>query len=97
MIYFNEISVLLGIYAGLFSLILNYRHLLNRLLRLEFLALMVYWWLRINIFYSTGNFFFVLFYLVIVVCEGVLGLSLLIGRTYRHGSDYIKIFRRLNC
>lgn len=38
-----------------------------------------------------------IFYVVMSVCEGVLGLSLLIIGVYSHGSDYIKRYRVLNC
>ena len=40
---------------------------------------------------------FNLYYLVIVVSERVLGLSLLVGATYNHGSDYVKSVNRVRC
>nr|DAZ91344.1 TPA_asm: ND4L [Gammarus chevreuxi] len=97
MMFYSETSVLLGVAAGLFSFIFNYSHLLSSLLSLEFLALTVYWCLSLSIFNVGGDFFFVLFYLVMAVCEGVLGLSILISVSYSHGSDYMKMFSSLSC
>lgn len=37
-----EISVVIGVVSRIFRFILNYSHLLNRLLRLELLVLIVY-------------------------------------------------------
>nr|APL97254.1 NADH dehydrogenase subunit 4L [Linevichella vortex] len=83
--------------AGLFSFIMNYSHFLNSLLSLEFLALSVYWWLSLSLFSIHSDFLLVLFYLCVSVCEGVLGLSLLISSVYSHGSDYMKGYNFLSC
>lgn len=92
-----KLVVVLGVLRGCLRFVLNLRHLLSRLLRLEFLALVLYWWLRSVIFYGGGDFFFVLFFLVIAVSEGVLGLSLLVISAHRHGSDQLKLYRAMVC
>lgn len=97
MIFFTESIIMLGLIAGALRFILNYTHLLNRLLRLEFLSLIVYWSLSVRGDPTIKDFFFPLFYLVMVACEGVLGLSLLISGAYRHGVDYMKRYSALSC
>nr|DAZ91338.1 TPA_asm: ND4L [Echinogammarus veneris] len=89
--------VMFSLVSGGVSFILNFSHLLNILLSLEFLALSVYWWLSIMVFNMSSDFFFVLFFLVMVVSEGVLGLSLLIMSVYSHGSDKMKSYSSLLC
>jgi NADH:ubiquinone oxidoreductase subunit K len=97
MILYIELRVLVGVFRGGLRFVFNYRHLLNSLLRLEFIVLIIYYGLRLVGLIGLSDFFFTLFYLVIAVCEGVLGLSLLIARRYRHGSDYMKGFNRSRC
>lgn len=97
MMIYIKVAIIVGLISRIFRFVLNYKHLLNRLLRLELLVLIVYWLLSLNLFRVGKGSFFMIFYLVISVCEGVLGLSLLIVRVYRHGSDYMKRYRILNC
>nr|YP_009339288.1 NADH dehydrogenase subunit 4L [Eulimnogammarus cyaneus]APL97178.1 NADH dehydrogenase subunit 4L [Eulimnogammarus cyaneus] len=97
MMFYTEGSVGLGLVVGSLSFILNYGHLLSSLLSLEFLSLMIYWWLSVSSVYTGKDFFFALFYLVMVACEGVLGLSLLISSVYSHGVDYMKSYSTLSC
>nr|YP_006234451.1 NADH dehydrogenase subunit 4L [Gammarus duebeni]AER12197.1 NADH dehydrogenase subunit 4L [Gammarus duebeni] len=97
MMHYMSFSVVLGLGLGLFSFVMNYTHLLNSLLSLEFLALMIYWSLSMSVMNIGSDFFFALFFLVMAVCEGVLGLSLLISGAYSHGSDYMKTYSSLSC
>nr|DAZ91259.1 TPA_asm: ND4L [Gammarus fossarum] len=92
-----EMSIIIGVVSSIFSFILNYSHLLNSLLSLELLVLMVYWLLSLNLFNMGGDSFFMIFYVVMSVCEGVLGLFLLIMGVYSHGSDYMNSYSVLNC
>lgn len=82
---------------GVWRFILNYNHLIRTLLRLEILSLTIYFLLGgllLNIGYEI---FYLLYFLVIVVCEGVRGLAILIAVTYRFGEDYYKSFNILLC
>lgn len=76
---------------------LNYSHLLNRLLRLELLSVSVFLFIGLNINILGIDLFYLLYFLVILVCEGVLGLSLLIVNCYNYGRDYVRRFNRLVC
>nr|DAZ91285.1 TPA_asm: ND4L [Gammarus wautieri] len=92
-----EMVIGFGMVSGVFSFVWNYSHLLNSLLSLEFLVLMVYWLLSLNMFAGGGGSFFMIFYIIMSVCEGVLGLALLIMSAYSHGSDSMKNYSVLNC
>ena len=60
------------------------------LMRLEFLMLMILLIFRFHIF-LLNNLILILYYLVFVVCESVLGLTMLILLIRSYGNDNIKL------
>nr|APX40599.1 NADH dehydrogenase subunit 4L [Cryptocephalus mystacatus] len=74
---------------GLLSFFLFRKHFLMMLLSLEFLVLSLY--LGLFIFLSSFNYeyFFMLIYLTMSVCEGSLGLAMLVMMIRSHGNDYV--------
>lgn len=74
-------------FFGFLGFIYNRKHLLLILLSLEFIVISLY--LRFFFYLRTINyeFFFSLVFLTIRVCEGVLGLSILIYIVRVHGND----------
>lgn len=61
-----------------------------RLLRLEYLALGLYGLVSFVVRLGDG---FRLYYLAVVVCEGALGLSLLVAIAYSYGRDLLSLLR----
>ena len=95
MIIFNfwYIIPLVCLFCGLLAFVRKRKHLLNSLLRLEFIIINIFW-LLINVFvYLGGDSYFLLLFLALAACEGALGLALLVSVVRRHGNDN---FRRLN-
>jgi len=84
-------------FRGAFSFIASYKHLLNILLSLEFivLALFLFLFFYLNLF----NFeqYFSIYFLTFSVCEGVLGLSIMVSTIRSHGNDYFINFSLLQC
>nr|ALO76980.1 NADH deshydrogenase subunit 4L [Malachiinae sp. GENSP01] len=80
---------------GWMSFSLKRKHLLLMLLSLEFLVLCLFYGLMgyFNLFYSEN--YFNLIFLSFSVCEGVLGLSLLVLMIRTHGNDYFQMFNIL--
>lgn len=77
---------------------MSYRkHLLNTLLRLEFIILGIFFFINNCISEIGREVYFVLFFLTLAACEGALGLSLLVSIVRRHGNDYFNRFRALGC
>nr|APT41471.1 NADH dehydrogenase subunit 4L [Evandromyia infraspinosa] len=68
----------------------NQKHLLSMLLSLEFivLGLFIYLLMYLNLISYEGYFSMV--FLTFCVCEGVLGLSILIMLVRSHGNDYFQ-------
>jgi NADH-ubiquinone oxidoreductase chain 4L len=84
-------------FSGVISFIFVYKHLLNILLRLEFivLALFIILFFYLNIF--NFELYFSIYFLTFSVCEGVLGLSILVSIIRTHGNDYFINFSLLQC
>nr|UAM92185.1 NADH dehydrogenase subunit 4L [Geosesarma faustum] len=90
-------SSLFMIFCGLWMFISYNKHLLNLLLSLEFMMLGIFWLLSLQISNVGSEIYFILFFLTLVVCEGALGLSLLVLIVRSHGNDYFKSFNVLEC
>ena len=88
-----RLLVLCLIFRGFVVFTVNTGHLLNRLLALEFIAVFIYTLLGLR----HKRCFIILFYLVLVVCEGVLGLSLLVVMAAYYRGDFLKSARSVVC
>ena len=75
----------------------SYKHLLNILLRLEFIVLCVFIILFIYLILFNFEQYFRMFFLVFRVCEGVLGISILVSIIRSHGNDYFFRYSFLQC
>nr|QNV11900.1 NADH dehydrogenase subunit 4L [Pacifastacus leniusculus] len=82
-------------FCGVWSFVSNRKHLLNTLLSLEFLVLSVFWVMSLYVSSVGIEIYIVLFFLTLGVCEGALGLSLLITIVRSHGNDYFNSFNVL--
>nr|AML25649.1 NADH dehydrogenase subunit 4L [Staphylinidae sp. BMNH 1274706] len=80
---------------GLLSFSMNRKHLLMMLLSLEFIVLSLYMGLFIFLSIFNYEFYVSMVFLTFSVCEGVLGLSILVLLIRTHGNDYYKSFNLL--
>lgn len=100
MINFSLLIIVRSIFiflCGLWRFSYYHKHLLNSLLRLEFIMLRIYWLLSLAISGLGSEIYISLFFLTLTVCEGALGLSLLVLIVRSHGGDYFKRFSVLIC
>nr|UKU07873.1 NADH dehydrogenase subunit 4L [Gaetice depressus] len=95
--FLSLFSSLFMIFSGLWSFISYHKHLLNSLLSLEFMMLGVFWLMSLQLSMVGSEIYFSLFFLTLAVCEGALGLSLLVFIVRNHGNDYFKSFSLLEC
>lgn len=84
-------------FVGVLSFIYSYKHLLNILLRLEFIVLSLFFILFFYLNLNRFELYFSIFFLTFSVCEGVLGLSILVSMIRTHGNDYFLNFSVLQC
>nr|YP_009756946.1 NADH dehydrogenase subunit 4L [Lepidocyrtus fimetarius]QIM14974.1 NADH dehydrogenase subunit 4L [Lepidocyrtus fimetarius] len=82
-----------NIVVGLYIYCMTFKHLLVVLLSLEFLAVMIFF--LFILFLCEGSYYYSLVYLIMVACEGALGLSVLIVMGRSHGGDYFSSFSLL--
>lgn len=89
--------MIIGWVIFIFSFISNRKHLLATLLRLEGVILMVFGVLRIASSMWMRYPLFIILFIVLVACEGALGLSLLVRVVRSHGGDYFNSLNSLQC
>nr|UXW64196.1 NADH dehydrogenase subunit 4L [Colias erate] len=73
----------------------KYKHLLIVLLSLEFIVLSIFFFMLLMLSYLENELYFLMVFLVFSVCEGALGLSILVSMIRTHGNDYFQSFNLL--
>nr|YP_009185797.1 NADH dehydrogenase subunit 4L [Atrecus affinis]ALO70364.1 NADH deshydrogenase subunit 4L [Atrecus affinis] len=82
-------------FMGLISFCLKRKHFLLMLLSLEFIILSLYFNLYIYMSFYNCEYYFSMIFLTVSVCEGALGLSILVSMIRTHGNDYFQSFNML--
>lgn len=85
------------IFSGILVFVSKRKHLLIILFRLEFIVLGVFMLLSLSFLLFNSEIYFSLFFLTLAVCEGALGISILVSLVRRHGNDYFMSFNILKC
>nr|YP_009732623.1 NADH dehydrogenase subunit 4L [Celypha flavipalpana]QHS71342.1 NADH dehydrogenase subunit 4L [Celypha flavipalpana] len=73
----------------------QHKHLLIILLSLEFMVLSIFLFMLFVMMYMYYNMYMLMVFLVFAVCEGALGLSILVSMIRTHGNDYFQSFNLL--
>lgn len=91
--------IIFGLVMGIIMFIIGniifvskHKHLLIVLLRLEFIVLRIFFLLVIFFSYIEYDMYILMVFLVFSVCEGALGLSILVSIIRTHGNDYFQRF-----
>lgn len=92
---FNWILLRILFIMGVFTFVSNRKHLLSILLSLEYIVLRLFFLLFIYLNILNFELFFCLIFLTFSVCEGALGLSILVSIIRTHGNDYFQRFNIL--
>nr|ARH54321.1 NADH dehydrogenase subunit 4L [Curculionidae sp. 6 AH-2016] len=82
-------------FSSLYIYVSKYKHFLLMLLSLESIILSLYLLLMFYLLNFNNEFFMLMIYLTMSVCESALGLSLLVLLIRTHGSDSIMLFDNL--
>lgn len=96
MLIYLGVSVFLFIVGGL-VFVSSRSHLLSMLLRLEFIVLVLFFFLLGALNFIDYEIYFSIVFLTFSVCEGALGLSVLVSIIRAHGNDYFQSFSILQC
>nr|UUA65301.1 NADH dehydrogenase subunit 4L [Leguminivora glycinivorella] len=73
----------------------KHKHLLIILLSLEFMVLSIFLFMLMVLSFMNYNMYMLMMFLVFAVCEGALGLSILVSMIRTHGNDYFQSFNLL--
>nr|YP_007316853.2 NADH dehydrogenase subunit 4L [Cydia pomonella]AGC22882.1 NADH dehydrogenase subunit 4L [Cydia pomonella] len=73
----------------------KHKHLLIILLSLEFMVLTIFLFMLMVLSFMNYNMYMLMVFLVFAVCEGALGLSILVSMIRTHGNDYFQSFNLL--
>nr|YP_009694032.1 NADH dehydrogenase subunit 4L [Amphinemura longispina]QEI04300.1 NADH dehydrogenase subunit 4L [Amphinemura longispina] len=83
--------------SGVWVFVSKRKHLLLTLLSLEFIVLSLFFSLFLYLNLTNYELFFSMVFLTFSVCEGALGLSILVSMIRTHGNDYFQSFGVLQC
>lgn len=95
-LYIYYLIIIIFIF-GCIVFISRRKHFLCTLLRLEFIVLILFILLFLYLNFINYESYFSIFFLTFCVCEGVLGLSILVSIIRTHGNDYFQSFSILQC
>nr|YP_009045529.1 NADH dehydrogenase subunit 4L [Neptis philyra]AHA03893.1 NADH dehydrogenase subunit 4L [Neptis philyra] len=70
----------------------KHKHLLIVLMSLEFMVLSIFFLMMMYLMMIDYNMYMLMAFLVFSVCEGALGLSILVSMIRTHGNDYFQSF-----
>nr|QTZ20315.1 NADH dehydrogenase subunit 4L [Spodoptera dolichos] len=73
----------------------KHKHLLIVLLSLEFIVLSIFFFMLVYLIFIEYDMYMLMLFLVFSVCEGALGLSILVSMIRTHGNDYFQSFNLL--
>ncbi|BFM98438.1 NADH dehydrogenase subunit 4L (mitochondrion) [Sergentomyia squamirostris] len=76
--------------SGMMVFVSSQKHLLSMLLSLEFIVLSLFLFLMMYLSLLDNEVYFSMIFLTFCVCEGVLGLSILILLVRSCGNDYFQ-------
>nr|WRK67373.1 NADH dehydrogenase subunit 4L [Semirhynchia dumbrodiana] len=85
----NFIMIVMFI-SGCLSYSLKRKHLLSMLISLEYIVISLFLMMIIYLTNYSFEFFFSMIFLTFSVCEGALGLGILVMVVRTHGNDYFQ-------
>lgn len=82
-------------FVGVYVFTVKCKHLLLILLSLEFIVISLYIGLFFGLFQHSYEYYFSMIFLTMRVCEGSVGLSILVSIIRSYGNDYFQSFNIL--
>nr|AVN68172.1 NADH dehydrogenase subunit 4L [Cryptocercus hirtus] len=84
-------------FCGMWVFSSSRKHLLITLLSLEFMVLVLFFILYYYLLFFNYELYFVVVFLTFSVCEGALGLSILVSMVRGYGNDYFQSYSVFQC
>nr|QHN56426.1 NADH dehydrogenase subunit 4L [Dohrniphora cornuta] len=96
MMYFYYM-ILFMFLSGLYVFVSLRKYLLSMLLSLEFIMLSLFILLYMYMMFNKFEIYILMMFLIFMVCEGALGLSILVSMIRTYGNNYFQSFNILKC
>nr|YP_009529039.1 NADH dehydrogenase subunit 4L [Appias remedios]YP_010852830.1 NADH dehydrogenase subunit 4L [Appias lalage]AXU98833.1 NADH dehydrogenase subunit 4L [Appias remedios]WGL40249.1 NADH dehydrogenase subunit 4L [Appias lalage] len=90
-----KIVILVMFFFGNMIFVNKHKHLLIVLLSLEFIVLSIYFLMMNYLMMNEYDMYMLMVFLVFSVCEGALGLSILVSLIRTYGNDYFQSYNLL--
>nr|YP_010586039.1 NADH dehydrogenase subunit 4L [Apatidelia acuminata]UZZ43775.1 NADH dehydrogenase subunit 4L [Apatidelia acuminata] len=85
--------IMVNYLVGNFMFSLNRKHLLVILLSLELIVLNLFFYIYLYLLLNMMNsIYFLVMFMILTVCEGVLGISILVYMIRIYSSDYMSVY-----
>nr|YP_009526716.1 NADH dehydrogenase subunit 4L [Meloimorpha japonica]AXY63920.1 NADH dehydrogenase subunit 4L [Meloimorpha japonica] len=97
MTYYTVVFFVIMYMSGLWLFCSKRKHLLMALLSLEYMVLWIFVMFMMYFMFFDHGLYFLIVYLVFSVCEGALGLGILVKMVRCYGNDYFQSFVILRC
>nr|YP_010852947.1 NADH dehydrogenase subunit 4L [Darpa inopinata]WGM81100.1 NADH dehydrogenase subunit 4L [Darpa inopinata] len=91
----NILFIFIMFMIGNMIFVSKHKHLLIMLLSLEFIVLSLYLLLMFYLSFIEFDMYMIMVFLVFSVCEGALGISILVSMIRSYGNDYFQSFSLL--
>nr|YP_007889698.1 NADH dehydrogenase subunit 4L [Timelaea maculata]AGI50315.1 NADH dehydrogenase subunit 4L [Timelaea maculata]USN89431.1 NADH dehydrogenase subunit 4L [Timelaea maculata] len=89
----NMLIIFMMYMIGNMIFVSKHKHLLIVLLSLEFIVLSIFFLMMIYLMMiNNNNMYMLMVFMVFSVCEGALGLSILVLMIRTHGNDYFQSY-----
>nr|QUE27238.1 NADH dehydrogenase subunit 4L [Actias dubernardi] len=95
MVIYNLMVVFIMFIIGNLIFVSKNKHLLIVLLSLEFIVLSIFFFMLLLLSFIEYDLYMLMVFLIFSVCEGALGLSILVSMIRTHGNDYFQSFNLL--
>nr|CCI69351.1 NADH dehydrogenase subunit 4L [Metacrangonyx goulmimensis] len=92
-----NLVVFFGLILNLIKFMLNNMYMLISLLSLEYISLLMYCFMSMNLVFLGLEMYYLLYFLVMMTCEGVLGLSILVIISFSHSVNFMKWYNSASC
>nr|YP_002261361.1 NADH dehydrogenase subunit 4L [Acrida willemsei]ACG59318.1 NADH dehydrogenase subunit 4L [Acrida willemsei] len=97
MVMFSIFTSMMIYFSGIYVFSSSRKHLLMVLLSLEYVVLSLFMLIIVFLISFDYDYFFPIIFLVFSVCEGALGLSILVSMIRSHGNDFFNSFNLSLC
>nr|CCI69403.1 NADH dehydrogenase subunit 4L [Longipodacrangonyx sp. 1 MDMBR-2012] len=92
-----NLIIMFGLMMNLVKFVLNNMYMLISLLSLEYISLLMYWLMSMNLIHMGYEMYYLLYFLIMMICEGILGLSLMIMASFSHSMNFMKWYNSSSC